>query len=345
MPKYVEPPEVRYYPDISYGVLTDTTISSLNLGNSRIIRIYTPPNYLSSSDSFPLVLFHDGPEYISSGQANNALNYLIARNRIRPLVAVFVPPVNRTDEYAGSLTSQFTSFIVYELIPVIERRYRIYRNPAWRAVLGASFGGNISLLLAHTYPNVFGNVAAQSPYVFPSLVNDFQTFPRLSLKVYVDVGTYDFANILLSVNSILPVLRSAGYNYRYLEVHEGHNYGNWRAHIDDALEFFFGIPTRVHQQAVRSESYRLDQNFPNPFNPSTTIRYALPARSRVRIDIYNTLGQKIQMPVDQEQEAGEHELLWNANVPTGVYFYRIVGTFVNEPTRRFTEVRRMLLLR
>ena len=72
-------------------------------------------------------------------------------------------------------------------------------------------------------------------------------------------------------------------------------------------------------------SYRLEGNYPNPFNPSTTIRYALPATVDVRIDVYNVLGQKVTTLFSGRQTAGVHDVTVAAgDWPTGVYIYQVV---------------------
>jgi hypothetical protein len=90
---------------------------------------------------------------------------------------------------------------------------------------------------------------------------------------------------------------------------------------------------------VPPRAFLLHQNYPNPFNPSTTIRYGLPERSHVSLAVYNTLGQQVAVLQNEEQEAGYHDVKFNASsLPSGVYFYRLqAGSYVE--TRKLCLVR------
>jgi hypothetical protein len=93
------------------------------------------------------------------------------------------------------------------------------------------------------------------------------------------------------------------------------------------------------------EMFLLAQNYPNPFNPSTTIHYGLPQRSIVRLVIYNILGQVVKELMNNEQQAGYYSLVWNANVSSGLYFYKLEAHSLVDPDKHFTAVKKMLLLR
>jgi len=92
------------------------------------------------------------------------------------------------------------------------------------------------------------------------------------------------------------------------------------------------------------ENYSLGQNYPNPFNPSTVIDYSLPAQSRVKIIIYNLIGQEIKTIVDAEQAAGDYSITWNGTdadeieVASGIYLYKIFSD-------QFVSSRKMIHLR
>jgi len=87
------------------------------------------------------------------------------------------------------------------------------------------------------------------------------------------------------------------------------------------------------------ESYQLSQNYPNPFNPVTTISFSLPIPTQVKLNVYNTLGQKIKSLADGRYEAGNHIVEWDgSNVSSGVYFYKLEAG-------EFTETRKMVLMK
>ena len=89
----------------------------------------------------------------------------------------------------------------------------------------------------------------------------------------------------------------------------------------------------------------LNQNYPNPFNPSTTIGFSLPRESRVKIEVFNTIGQHVTELVNGEYKAGFREVVWNATVASGMYFYRIEATALDNTHVQFTETKKMLLIR
>ena len=119
--------------------------------------------------------------------------------------------------------------------------------------------------------------------------------------------------------------------------------------ISDIYEFTadgkYGETDIRPEENTTPHSFSLEQNYPNPFNPTTTIRYGLPSESRISLQIYNILGQKIADLVNTEQGAGWHEVTWTATVSSGLYFYRIDAAGTAEPKNHFTQIKKMLLLK
>ena len=92
------------------------------------------------------------------------------------------------------------------------------------------------------------------------------------------------------------------------------------------------------EETVPRESY-LEQNYPNPFNPTTIIEYYLPTHSKVRLVIYNSLGQEVETLVSEFQTSGEHRVQFNASgYSTGVYFYSLI-TVNNKLTQKMLLVK------
>ena len=114
-----------------------------------------------------------------------------------------------------------------------------------------------------------------------------------------------------------------------------------------ALTVKFTDPTSVEGTDGLPIDFRLAQNFPNPFNPSTVINYTIPQALnslQVNLEIFNLLGQKVKTLVDAKQVAGEHSIQWNGKnesgnlVTSGVYLYRLKA-------ESFVEMRKMMYIR
>ncbi len=100
-----------------------------------------------------------------------------------------------------------------------------------------------------------------------------------------------------------------------------------------------GIQSAVEESSIVPEDFILHQNYPNPFNPQTTIEYTIPHPAHVRLEILNTLGQRVAVLIDQKQNAGKHQATWTSNGhPSGTYFFRI-------NSGGFQQTKRMTLLK
>ncbi len=114
------------------------------------------------------------------------------------------------------------------------------------------------------------------------------------------------------------------------------------------------IPFGIDDEILYPLSSYISENYPNPFNQSTTIKYALMENSKISIEIYNIRGQKIKTLIDSKMKYGPHSILWNGKdekgkaVPSGVYFYKMsieCESSEGGETRNYNKVRKTILLR
>ena len=112
-------------------------------------------------------------------------------------------------------------------------------------------------------------------------------------------------------------------------------------HLSDYTNYvqftFYGLQKPTTQGEEQITEYALFSNYPNPFNPSTTISYQLPKESFVNLAVYNSLGQEVAVLVNERQTSGKYSVKFNANnLPSGLYFYRL-------QSGEFYSVRKMIL--
>ena len=239
MPALKPVPEIEYYEDIKHGSLRDTLLYCDYLGQDRKIVIYCPYDY-SQKDELPFVVFHDGQDYLDFAQTKNILDYLIYHKEIKAVVAVFVSPVKRTEEYAGKLKKNYSAFITEKVIPFLYDYYNVSRQAEDHALIGASNGGNISLWLGFHYPELFRMIGAQSSYVEESLQTTFASSDTLPLDIYIDMGKYDIPKLKQLAETFIPILSEKGYMFTFKEFNGGHSWGSWKTNMKDILIRFFG---------------------------------------------------------------------------------------------------------
>lgn len=114
--------------------------------------------------------------------------------------------------------------------------------------------------------------------------------------------------------------------------------------LGNVLDWFGAPKLGTKEEATLPKAYSLKQNFPNPFNPTTAIEYALPVKGLVKLTIYNMLGQEVRTLVNTAQEANTYRVVWNGldnhgkMVPSGIYFYTITAN-------NFSATKKMVFLK
>lgn len=236
MPAYIRSEETLDAPGVLHqGTLNDTAFFSQAMNEERKITVYLPVGYAKTNHSFPVVFFNDGPDYI------RLANILPVIDRIAsgglPFISVFIHPVKRDPEYSGDRQEAYTKYVIRELVPAMDSRFRILSGPENHVIAGISNGGNSALWIAVNHPDVFGRVAAHSSNIEKNVLKAFQKSAHPALWVYTDSGTYDLDMLKPMFDELKKILESKGFSHRAVRYHEGHNWGFWRNQTGNALRF------------------------------------------------------------------------------------------------------------
>jgi enterochelin esterase-like enzyme len=170
---------------------------------------------------------------------------LIAAKRIRPIAMAFLPNggPHRGAEYACSEAT--LAWIEHDILPLAKHELNLVdlkEQPGAYGVLGASFGGLMSMYTGLRLPGIFGHVLSQSG-VFETEGRDFVAVELIRHaparpRIYMDIGTLDF--LLQDNRRIAPLLRERSFELTCHEYSGAHNYTSWRDHVHLGLESMFG---------------------------------------------------------------------------------------------------------
>jgi predicted alpha/beta superfamily hydrolase len=200
------------------NVAFEGTIASDVLSTNRFYRVYLPPAYESSTERYPVLYVHDGQNAFSTagphaafGWGNWALDKtadrLISEKKMRPIIIVAIDcSASRYREYRGPIPvpqdnkayERYTRFLIDELKPHIDPKYRTLPDAANTGQLGSSMGGVCSIALAWEHPNVFGLAASLSgafqvekEFFLSKILGNYTARPK-PVRVYLDSGTQDY---------------------------------------------------------------------------------------------------------------------------------------------------------
>jgi enterochelin esterase-like enzyme len=244
-------------PQAPPGSLTEMVVASGALGRDCRVTLYQPPRFRRPA-SYPLLIVHDGGDYLEYAQAKTVLDNLIHRQEVAELVAAFVYPGDRLTEYANS--AAHARYLTAELVPRLEAEFPLAGTPSGRCLMGASFGAVAALSTAFRYPQVYGSLLLQSgSFVFTDIghdhgggpafepvvkfVNRYRAAPRrVADRVFVSCGVYE--PLIVRNRSMVPTFEAAGMDVRYVEARDGHSWENWRDRLREGLSWIFPGPQK-----------------------------------------------------------------------------------------------------
>ena len=189
-------------------------------------------------------------------------------------------------------------------------------------LLGCDFGDSARIELSYNEGDTRSVIHRWTSDSIPGIIPDTTGWHRLKLKAVGDSLWAYFDEEELPGCPFTDSRASSGFFGIYAFA------SSWidSTLCDDIIVRFERPEVGIDEEPVTGQlptSFNLAQNYPNPFNPTTEIAYNLPMDCRVKLEVYNLLGQRVTTLVDQPQKAGYHQVRWKAKVASGVYFYRI----------------------
>ena len=247
-------------------------LNSRIFGNTRLVRVWLPPDYDGwGVTRYPVLYLNDGQNLFDAATAFAGVHWqvgetaarLISEQRIRPIIIVGIDNTkNRVREYIPYKSQDtkvlhakgkcYPDFLQHEVMPLIEERYSVLKGPENTGLGGSSLGGLIALYTQLAAPGVFGRVLIESPSLFVAnrkILEESRRFRTWPARTYLGMGTREVGQpekderMVGDVRELETILREAGLGEQRLKVHieegAGHSESAWAARFPGALEFLF----------------------------------------------------------------------------------------------------------
>ena len=258
---YEVPEWTRPDPEARPGSLVDLVVPSRALRRDGQVTVYLPARFRRSA-RYPLLVVHDGSDYLRYAAAKTVLDNLIHRLDVAEIVVAFTSPGDRLVEYANS--AAHARYLTAELVPRLEAELPLAATPQGRCLMGASFGAVAALSAAYRYPRSYGSLLLQSgSFVFTDIghdhgggpvfepvvkfVNRYRAAPRrVADRVFVSCGVYE--PLIVRNRSMVPTFEAAGMAVRYVEARDGHSWENWRDRLREGLSWVFPGPQKFYYE-------------------------------------------------------------------------------------------------
>ena len=252
---YAVPDWVTPDPEARSGILEPFNFHSKTFKGTRSGKIYLPARFRKTRQ-YPLLVVHDGSDYLNFANMKAVLDNLIHRLEIPDMIVAFTDSPDRLREYAND--EGHAKFLTEELLADLTARLPVLDRPQARCLMGASFGAVAALSTAWRYPGVWGRLLLQSgSFAFTDIgkrnrrgplfdrvvefVNQVREAPTaVSERVFVSCGVYE--SLIYENRSLVPLLDATGMQVRFVEARDGHNWENWRDRLRGGLSWLFPGP-------------------------------------------------------------------------------------------------------
>jgi enterochelin esterase-like enzyme len=256
---YVTPEWTEPDPEARPGELTEITVPSRALHRDCPVTLYLPARFRRTV-AYPLLVVHDGGDFLQYAAAKTVLDNLIHRLDVAEMIVAFLHPKDRLVEYADS--PAHSRFLTRELVPRLEAELPLVGQRSGRFLLGSSFGAVASLSAAYRAPETYGGLALLSgSFVFTDVgaadhgggpvfdpvvafVNRYRARPRrVADRLFIGCGVFE--QLITSNRSMVPTFESAGMSVLFSETRDGHTWENWRDSLRDALSWIAPGPQKL----------------------------------------------------------------------------------------------------
>lgn len=246
---------------VPHGTVAKVWYESPTLNMTRRMYVYTPPTYATSTDKYPvLYLLHgaggDEDAWTTLGRTPQIMDNLIAAGKVRPLIVVMTngnanqaaapgeAPAgapNATRGAGGLRSNLFPESLVKDVIPFVEKNYRVWADKDHRAIAGLSMGGGHTLAATNANPGLFGYIGVFSAGARANSDDFKKQLAALKPSValyYVGCGVDDTLAKGGAAN-LVSALKELGLNYKFNETPGGHTWANWRIYLSDFAPMLF----------------------------------------------------------------------------------------------------------
>ncbi|HWI47587.1 MAG TPA: alpha/beta hydrolase-fold protein [Rummeliibacillus sp.] len=237
------------------GTITDIEFYSEALQEKLELLIYIPANY-SPFYKYSVLIASDGKDYFQLGRISRVADEYLANEEIENLIIVGVPYKSIEDRRRkylpkGDLHDAYLRFLAHELVPYIDEHYSTYRMGMSRALIGDSQAATVSLLAAIAYPNIFGKVIMQSPFVDDMVLDKVREVkdPH-AFSIYHVVGSLEhevmtmnktIKDFLTPNRKLHQLLVDKGFTNFYEEFEGQHTWKFWQRDLKRAIKQKFSL--------------------------------------------------------------------------------------------------------
>ena len=237
------------------GKMIDKEIKSSYLNETMTLRIYQPESF-SSLYKYHVCIMQDGNDYYQIGRVATLSDRLHTDMEISNTIFVGIHYQDKFDRWKkyhpdGEQNKAYIKFLVHEVVPFLDDLLPTYNMGQTRTLMGDSLAGTLALLTAFKYPNTFGKVIMQSPYVNETVLKTIkQTDAIQPIDIYHTIGQDETAVSLSNGNTenfinpnreLKELLYNKNVTYHYHEITNGeHTWKYWQKDLPNALESMFG---------------------------------------------------------------------------------------------------------